>query len=50
MPPIIEVKDLVKEFRTFRRREGVLGALQNLVVREYMTVHAVDHISLSIEP
>jgi ABC-2 type transport system ATP-binding protein len=50
MPPIIEVKDLVKEFRTFRRREGVLGALQNLVVREYMTVHAVDHISFSIEP
>ena len=50
MPPIIEVKDLVKEFRTFRRREGVLGALQNLVVREYLTVHAVDHISFSIEP
>ena len=50
MPPIIEVKDLVKEFRTFRRREGVLGALQNLVVREYMTVHAVDHISFTIEP
>ena len=49
MPPIIEVQDLVKEFRTFRRREGVLGALQNLVVREYMTVHAVDHISFSIE-
>ncbi len=50
MPPIIEVKDLVKEFRTFRRREGVLGALQNLVVREYITVHAVDNINFSIEP
>ena len=49
MPPIIEVQDLVKEFRTFRRREGVLGALQNLVVREYLTVHAVDHVSFSIE-
>ena len=49
MAPIIEVQDLVKEFRTFRRREGVLGALQNLVVREYLTVHAVDHISFSIE-
>ena len=49
MAPIIEVQDLVKEFRTFRRREGVLGALQNLFVREYMTVHAVDHISFSIE-
>jgi len=50
MPPIIEVKDLTKEFRTFRRREGVLGALQNLFVREYVTVHAVDHVSFSIEP
>jgi ABC-type glutathione transport system ATPase component len=49
MPPIIEVKDLVKEFRTFRRREGVLGALQNLFVREYLTVHAVDRVSFSIQ-
>ena len=49
MPPIIEVQELTKEFRTFRRREGVLGALQNLFVREYLTVHAVDHVSFSIE-
>jgi ABC-2 type transport system ATP-binding protein len=49
MPPIIEVQDLVKEFKTFRRREGVIGALQNLVVREYLTVHAVDRVSFSIE-
>ena len=50
MPPIIEVKDLTKEFRTFRRREGVLGALQNLFVREHVTVRAVDHVSFAIEP
>ena len=50
MPPIIEVNDLTKEFRTFRRREGVWGAIQNLFVREHMTVRAVDHISFSIEP
>ena len=50
MPPIVEVKDLCKNFRTFRRREGVLGALQNLFVREYETVRAVDHVSFSIEP
>jgi ABC-2 type transport system ATP-binding protein len=49
MPPLIEVKDLTKEFRTFRRREGVLGALQNLFVREYVTVRAVDHVSFAIE-
>ena len=50
MPPIVEVQELTKEFRTFRRREGVLGAIQNLFVRERVIVHAVDHISFSIEP
>src|SRR6516165_8456337 len=47
--PIIEVRELSKQFRTFRRREGVLGALQNLFVREYVTVNAVDRISFTIE-
>ena len=50
MPPIIEVEQLTKEFRTFRRREGVLGALQNLFVREYVTVRAVDRVSFAIDP
>ncbi len=50
MPPIIEVQELSKEFRTFRRREGVLGALQNLLVRDYVTIRAVDGISFAIEP
>jgi ABC-2 type transport system ATP-binding protein len=50
VPPIIQVENLSKEFRTFRRREGVLGALQNLFVREHITVRAVDRISFTIEP
>ena len=50
MAPIIEVRELTKEFRTFRRREGVLGALQNLFVREHVTVRAVDRVSFTIEP
>lgn len=50
MKKIIEVQDLTKEFRSFRRREGVWGAVQNLFVRERMTVSAVDHVSFSIEP
>ncbi len=50
MAPVVEVQDLAKEFRTFRRREGVLGALQNLFVREYVTVRAVDQVSFTIEP
>ncbi len=47
---IIEVRELSKQFRTFHRREGVLGALQNLFVREYVTVRAVDRVSFAIEP
>jgi viologen exporter family transport system ATP-binding protein len=50
MRPMIEVKELTKEFRSFHRREGVFGAIQNLFVREYVTVRAVDKVSFSIEP
>ncbi|MGA8185275.1 MAG: ATP-binding cassette domain-containing protein, partial [Terriglobia bacterium] len=50
MKPIIEVQDLTKEFRSFRRREGVWGAIQNLFVRDRITVSAVDHVSFTIEP
>ncbi|HUY14561.1 MAG TPA: ATP-binding cassette domain-containing protein [Terriglobia bacterium] len=49
MPPIIDVKDLCKDFRTFRRREGVWGAIQNLFVRDRITVRAVDRVAFSIE-
>ena len=48
--PIIDVRELSKQFRTFHRREGVLGALQNLFVREYVNVNAVDRVSFIIEP
>jgi ABC-2 type transport system ATP-binding protein len=50
MAAIVEVENLTKEFRSFRRREGVWGALQNLFVREHITIRAVDGVSLSIEP
>ena len=46
----IQVENLVKEFRTFERREGLWGALQNLVVREYKTLRAVDGITFEIRP
>jgi ABC-2 type transport system ATP-binding protein len=47
--PLIHVRDLCKHFRGFRRREGLLGSIQNLFVREYQTVAAVDRVSFSIE-
>src|SRR5213083_1452502 len=49
MSPLIEVRNLAKEFRSFKRREGVLGAVQNLFVREYVTIRAVDGVSFTIE-
>jgi ABC-2 type transport system ATP-binding protein len=46
---LIEVRDLAKTFRTFHRREGVVGAFRDLVHREYREVRAVDGIDLSID-
>jgi ABC-2 type transport system ATP-binding protein len=47
--PLIYVHDLSKHFRSFRRREGIWGSIQNLFVRDYHTVSAVDRVSFSIE-
>lgn len=47
--PLISVQELSKQFRTFRRREGVWGAIQNLFVRDYQTVVAVDRITFEIQ-
>ncbi|MGQ9629151.1 MAG: ABC transporter ATP-binding protein [bacterium] len=46
---LIEVKNLTKEFKVFRRKEGVWGAIQNLFIRDYRPLRAVDRISFSIE-
>ncbi len=48
MPALIEVADLVKEFRSFQRGEGIASALRNLFFRQYTTVRAVDSISFAI--
>src|SRR5271157_3573330 len=45
----IRVHQLSKHFRSFRRREGVVGAIQNLFVRDYHTITAVDRVSFSID-
>ncbi len=46
---LIHVQNLSKNFRSFKRREGVWGSIQNLFVREYRTVTAVEGVSFSIE-
>ncbi len=47
--PLIEVRDLVKEFKVFDRREGLKGAFKDLFHREHRMLRAVDGISFSIE-
>jgi len=46
---VIEVNGLTKTFRTYRKEPGLLGALKGLIHRRYEPVHAVDHISFTIE-
>jgi len=46
----VVVKDLVKEFRRFRRREGLAGAFKDLFRRDYEALRAVDGVSFTIEP
>jgi len=49
LDPLISVDHLSKEFRTFKRREGVWGSIQNLFIRDYRTLAAVDNVSFSID-
>lgn len=46
---LIEVKDIRKIFRTYDRKEGVWGGIQNLFVRQYRDVAAVNGVSFSID-
>jgi ABC-2 type transport system ATP-binding protein len=47
--PLISVHSLSKHFRSFRRREGLLGGFVNLFHRRYEQVRAVDGISFAID-
>src|ERR1700728_3661753 len=47
--PAIEVRDLSKTYRVFRKREGVLASIGSLFRREYQSVVAVDRVRFSIE-
>jgi len=47
--PAIEVRELSKTYRVFRKREGLLASMAGLFRREYNQVHAVDRVSFSVE-
>jgi ABC-2 type transport system ATP-binding protein len=46
---LIEVKDLVKEYKINIRHKGLLGSLRSLLIPEYKVKNAVNSISFSIE-
>ncbi len=47
--PLIEVKNLVKDYKLNVRKKGLMGSIQSLLVPEYKMKRAVDNISFSIE-
>ena len=47
-PPVIEVNDLTKAFRTYRKEEGLMGAVRGLFHRTYTETKAADRVSFSI--
>ncbi len=46
--PIIEVSNLVKDYKQNVRKKGLLGALQSLLIPDYLTKRAVNEISFTI--
>jgi ABC-2 type transport system ATP-binding protein len=47
--PVIEIKDLTKVFRTYKKQPGLAGALKGLVRRHYETTVAVKEVCLTVE-
>ncbi|MCR5411131.1 MAG: ATP-binding cassette domain-containing protein [Lachnospiraceae bacterium] len=48
MEPIIQIKDVTKEFKVLNRREGIKGSLKDLFSRDYKIVRAVDHVTMDV--
>ena len=46
---VIEVKDLSKVYKRYKKREGLKGSLTGLFRREYEEKTAVSHIDLCVE-
>jgi len=46
---IIEVSNLSKSFKQYRKEPGLVGSLKSLFKREYFDIRAVDDISFRIE-
>ncbi len=49
MAPVMDIKNITKEFKVLNRREGLAGSIKDLFSRDYKIVNAVDNITMSIE-
>ncbi len=49
MPAVIEVSDLSKQYRVYRKHEGLIASVCNLFHREFTEVDAVNRVSFKIE-
>ena len=49
MSTVIELQNVIKEFKVLNRHEGLKGSIKDLFSRDYKTVRAVDGISMTIE-
>src|SRR5262245_55094291 len=47
--PVIEVQGLTKSFRTYKKKQGLTGALKGLFHREHQLTLAVKDVSFAIE-
>lgn len=45
---IIETKQLTKEYRRYKKKEGLKGSIQGLFHREYETKRAVNEVNLTV--
>lgn len=48
MSVMIEVRDLTKTFKTYKKGKGLKGAIKSLFSREFTTLDAVDNVSFDI--
>src|SRR5580692_3074214 len=48
--PVIEVSNLTKAFRTYKKQPGFSGAVKGLFHRQYDQILAVNDVSFKIEP
>src|SRR5439155_23056627 len=48
--PAIEVKNLTKAFRTYKKQPGFSGAVRGLFRRQYEQTLAVKDVSFKVEP